>query len=178
LQHVIATRAPVTMTHTHYDAAGKEVSVEVTAAPVFDQSGEVTHIIETCRDITERKQVERALRLTQFAVDHAGDAVFWLTRDARFFYANLQACRHLGYSREELLSMTVHDIDPNFPAEAWPRHWEELEQRKSFVFESLHRTKDGRLVPVEITVNYLEFEGNEYNCAFARDISVRRRAES
>ena len=73
--------------------------------------------------------------------------------------------------------MTVHDIDPNFQAEVWPTHWEETKRRGTFTIESQHRTKDGGLVPVEITVNYLEFEGREYNCAFVRDITDRKRAE-
>ncbi|MHC4176224.1 MAG: sensor histidine kinase [Planctomycetota bacterium] len=128
-------------------------------------------------DVTERKRAETALRLTQFSVDHAGDAVFWMGPDARIIYANLAACRRLGYSQDELLSMTVHDIDPDFPAAVWPEHWEELKQRGSFTFESLHRTKEGKVFPVEITVNYLEFAGREYNCAFARDITDRKRAE-
>ena len=137
----------------------------------------MSYIIEACRDVTDQLRLERTLRLTQFSVDRAGDAVFWLGSDSRFFYANARACRHLGYSREELLSMTVHDVDPNFPAEVWPKHWEELKQRGSLTFESQHRTKDGGLVPVEITVNYMEFEGKEYNCAFVRDITDRKQAE-
>ena len=177
LRQVIATKAPVAVTHTHYDAEGKESFVEVTAVPVLDETGEVSYIIEACRDVTDRMRLERALRLTQFSVDHAGDAVFWLGSDARFFYANARACQHLGYSREELLSMTVHDVDPDFPAEVWPKHWEELKRRGSFTFESRHRTKEGGLVPVEITVNYMEFEGKEYNCAFVRDITERKQAE-
>jgi PAS domain S-box-containing protein len=177
LRQVVATKAPVAVTHTHYDAEGKESFVEVTAVPVLDETGEVSYVIEACRDVTERMRLERALRLTQFSVDRAGDAVFWLGSDARFFYANARACQHLGYSREELLSMTVHDVDPDFPAEVWPKHWEELKRRGSFTFESRHRTKEGGLVPVEITVNYLEFEGKEYNCSFVRDITDRKRAE-
>lgn len=51
------TRSPVTVMHTHYDANGKEVCVEISVAPVFDETGEVTHIIETCRDITDSKRV-------------------------------------------------------------------------------------------------------------------------
>jgi PAS domain S-box-containing protein len=43
--------------------------------------------------------------------------------------------------------------------------------------ESHHRTKEGRIFPVEITVNFLEFGGNEFNCAFARDITERKHAE-
>ncbi len=177
LRQVIANKAPMAVTHTHYDAEGKESFVEVTAAPVFNETGEVSYVIEACRDVTDRLRLERALRLTQFSVDRAGDAVFWLGSDARFFYANDRACQQLGYSREELLSMTVHDVDPDFPAEAWPKHWEELKRRGSFTFESQHRAKDGGFIPVEITVNYAEFEGKEFNCAFVRDITRRKRME-
>ena len=168
LLQVTTTKAPATVTHTHRGRQGDEIFVEVRVDPILDQSGEVIQIVQTCRDLTARKRVAQALRLTQFSVDHAGDAVFWLCPNGRFTYANAMACRQLGYSQEELLSMTVHDIDPNFPAAVWPKHWEQIRQRGSFTFESLHRSKDGREFPVEITVNYLAFEGREYNCAFAR----------
>ena len=177
LREVIASRAPVRVTHTHYDATGNEVFVELSAAPVFNAAGEVTHIVEACHDVTDRTRLERALRLTQFSVDRAGDAVFWVGPNARFFYVNARACQHLGYSREELLSMSVHDVDPGFPAEIWPQHWEELKRRGSLTFESQHRTREGRLVPVQITANHLEFEGKEYDCAVVRDITDRKQAE-
>ncbi len=132
---------------------------------------------ELLTEIAERKRVEDVLRLTQFSVDNTGDAAFWMGPDAKFTYVNDTACSSLGYSREELLSMTVHDIDPNFPAAAWPEHWQEVRRKGSFIVESRHRTREGRVFPVEITVNYLEFEGQEYNCAFARDITERKEAE-
>ena len=92
-------------------------------------------------------------------------------------YANSGACEQLGYSREELLSLTVHHIDPDFPAEVWLKHWEELKRHGSLTFESRHRTKDGKLFPVEIKASYLAFAGKEFNCASARDISDRKRSE-
>ncbi len=128
-------------------------------------------------DITERKRVENALRFTQFSVDRMSDAAFWMGTDARFIYVNEAACSSLNYSKEELLTMNVQDMDPNFPSEKWPEHWKEVKEKGSFTIESRHRTREGRIFPVEITVNYLEFEGQEYNCAFARDISARKLAE-
>jgi PAS domain S-box-containing protein len=124
-----------------------------------------------------RRRTERDLLFTQFSIDRAADGAFWMGPDARFVYVNDAACSSLGYSRRELLSMTVHDIDPEFPAEVWLDHWREVKERGSFVIQSHHRTKDGRIFPVEVTVNYVEFEGKEYNCAFARDVTERRRAE-
>ncbi|MCH8165039.1 MAG: PAS domain S-box protein [Planctomycetes bacterium] len=97
--------------------------------------------------------------------------------DARFVYINDAASLALGYSRDELLSMTVHDIDPKFPAEAWADHWQEIKQRGSLRLESQHRTKDGRILPVEITVNNPELGGKAYNCACVREIAASGRAE-
>jgi PAS domain S-box-containing protein len=118
------------------------------------------------------------LRFTQFSVDHAAEAVFWMGPDARFTYVNEAACRSLEYTREELLAMTVHDIDPGFPPEVWQDHWNEIRSRGSFALESVHRTKGGREFPVEITVNHLRSGDKEYNCAFARDITERKLAEN
>lgn len=73
--------------------------------------------------------------------------------------------------------MTIHDIDPDYPPEAWPGRWKNVKERGSLTVESRHRTRDGRVFPVEITANYVEFEGKEYNCAFARDITERKHAE-
>ncbi|NER35085.1 MAG: PAS domain S-box protein [Oscillatoria sp. SIO1A7] len=129
-------------------------------------------------DITERKEAEEALSLTQFSVDRAGDAVLWTEPNGRFIYANEAACLALGYSRPELLSMRMQQIDPNYPASSWPGHWSRLKQEGSVKAESQHRTKDGREFPVEMRMNYLEFKGREYNCIFIRDISDRKEAEA
>jgi PAS domain S-box-containing protein len=123
------------------------------------------------------KKAEEALRLMKFSVDSTDDAVFLIRPDARFLYVNDAACNALGFSRKELLKMSVHDIDPDFPAEVWPDHWRELKQRKSFTIHSHHRTKKGKVFPVQIKINFLKFKGNEYNCAFARDISVFKHSE-
>jgi PAS domain S-box-containing protein len=129
------------------------------------------------RDITERVNATEKLRFTQFSVDHGADPAYWMTENAQLFYVNEAACRVLGYSREELLAMSMHDLDPNFPTEAWPLHWSELREKKSFTFQSSHRRKNGREFPVEISANYVEFEGEAYYCAFARDITERRRTD-
>ncbi len=129
-------------------------------------------------DITERKVAEEALRFARFATDRAADCVYWMTHDAKFFYVNDAACQSLGYSRNELLSMSVHDIDPNYPAEAWPAFWEKLRMRGSVDLESRIRRKSGEFFPVEIKTNYLQFEGKEFNCSIVRDLTQRKRAEA
>jgi PAS domain S-box-containing protein len=128
-------------------------------------------------DITERKRAEQELRLTQFSLEHASDAVFWMDPQGRILYVNEAACRSLGRSREELCSLSIPDIDPLFPERVWGTFWDNFKRRGSMTFETQHRTKQGRVFPVEITGNYLEFDGKEYAFAFARDITERQRAE-
>jgi PAS domain S-box-containing protein len=128
-------------------------------------------------DITDRKRAEDALRFNQFAIDRMADAAFWMTSDARIFYVNQAACSALGYSQDELIGMTVTDVDPEFSMAMWSEYWKELRQKGHIVFQTTHRAKDGHSYPVEIQANFLEFGGREYNCTFARDITERKRVD-
>ena len=74
--------------------------------------------------------------------------------------------------------MTLHDIDPNLSSELWSAHWEELRQKGSLTFESKYWSRTGRVLDMEVTVNYLQYEGKEYNCTIMRDIGERKRAEA
>jgi PAS domain S-box-containing protein len=142
-----------------------------------DADGVVSHYGAVVLDITERKQAEEALRFTQFAVDHSSSQAFWTTPEGRIFYVNDAACRTLGYSREELLVMTISDIDPTFPPDVFAESWRNLRQMRSMTFETEHRAKDGHVYPVGINANLVVFDDKEYNCVFATDISERKRIE-
>jgi len=128
-------------------------------------------------EIVERRRQEELLRLTQAAVDNAADEVAWIRLDGSFGYVNDQACRALGYSREELLTMTVPDVDPEFTLARLEQLWDEARQGKLVIFESRHRAKSGRIHPVEVRVSHFQLAGEEYMFAFARDITERNRAE-
>ncbi|MBE9002141.1 response regulator [Nostoc sp. LEGE 12447] len=114
-----------------------------------------------------RQKAESALRLSQFYLDRFREPIFFVNSNAQLIYVNEAACQILGYSREKLLTMTVHDIDPNFPAETWHSQWQELRQKDSSSFESIHQTEDGRNLDVKITFSYLEFKDQEYLCTSA-----------
>ncbi len=124
--------------------------------------------------IAARKQAEEKLRLTQFVSDQAPECIFWSDEQARIHYVNEAACRELGYTKEELLATSVPDIDPDFPAAAWPAHWQELKQKKHLTLETRHRRKDGSIFPVEITLNFVKFGNIEYNIAYSRNITERK----
>lgn len=128
-------------------------------------------------DVTERNCVEENLLRTQFAMDQAVDAVYWIDPQAKILYTNEAASAMLGYSKEEFLRMTVHDLNPNFPAEVWPGWWEEVRQKKVVSLETNHLTKDRRLIPIDIRVSFLAYGGQEFHCAYVRDISKRKEVE-
>lgn len=68
----------------------------------------------------------------------------------------------LGRSRQELTSLLISDIDPNFPRENWQGFWQELKMRRSITFETQPTNKEGRVFTIEVMATYLEFDGQEY----------------
>ncbi|WP_224981981.1 LytS/YhcK type 5TM receptor domain-containing protein [Geomonas agri] len=127
-------------------------------------------------DITEQRKAAESLQMMRFCVDHAGDSMFWIDNEGRILYVNDATCAGLGYSREELLRMSIFDIDPDFPATVWNEHFENLRLRGHIIFETRHCAKDGRIFPIEVNANYVHFGCHEFNFAFARDITERKRA--
>ncbi len=134
-------------------------------------------VIAIVRDISARKKTEEALRLTQYTIDKTVDQAFWMTADSQLFYVNDAACKTLGYPREELLKLSIPDIDPFVSSDVFARFWPKLKKNGSDTLETFHRTKNGHIYPVEIRANYVVFDGKEYNCAFATDITERKRME-
>ena len=157
--------------------SGAITEVLYNASVYRDEQGEVLGVFAAARDITERKQAEDALKLTRFCVDKASDAMFWTTPDARIVDVNEAACKSLGYTRAELLDLTVPDVDAHYDVENWPVHFAELRQGGSLMFESEQIRSDGQLFPVEIVSNYVKFGKEERICAFVRDITERKKAE-
>ena len=129
-------------------------------------------------NVSERKGIEARLRLSQFSIDRAGEAIFWGDPSSRIIDVNDAACALLGYSKDELCHMTVHDVTDKANPDLWSAYWTRLKQQEMMRFETNNRTKDGRIIPVEVVVNYLYWDGKEYSCAFVRDISARKQAET
>ena len=123
-----------------------------------------------------RLLLEKELQHTKSVMVNMEDAVFWVKPDARFLYANDAACSLVRYSREELLSMTMHDIKPDFSPAVWSKHWRTIKEQGYLYFESLYRTKEDQTFPVEITIIYLEYNSSEYGCILIRNISQRQQA--
>jgi PAS domain S-box-containing protein len=133
------------------------------------------HILE---NVTERKKAEAHLRLFRALLDNSSDAIEVIDPTSlRLLDVNETECHSLGYSREELLSMAVTDIDHAFDAKMNTMVQEQLLQSGSARFESMHRRKDGSTFPVEVSATVIELD-KSYGVSIARDITERKKAQA
>ncbi len=171
----VVQKGKSTFKSVHVDQRGREVYVDV-SAKLVDVNG-TQMILFQLRDMSPRRQHAHMQELMQFSIERTGDAIFWIHPDGRIAYANEAACESLGYLPIEMLALRVSDIDPLTTDVTWAAHWEDVKSRKTFKLETLHRARDGTVFPVEVSANYLHHLGEEFNCAFVRNISARKEQE-
>ena len=134
--------------------------------------------LRLANEMKERKRTEERLALTAFALDQVRDAAFLINERGCFGYVNQEACRSLGYSRAEMLGMSVLDIDPDYSPETMSHNLKRSPEQGTLFFETRHRARDGRVFPVEITSSLFEHAGARYSLALVRDITKRKQAET
>ncbi len=165
---------------------GSAVDVSLTISPIRSPAGETVGASIIARDITPRRQAERALRTSEekyrLLFDSARDHIFVheLNPDGspgRFIEVNKAACERLGYSRDELLGMTPADIDGPSRNEDRERALHQLHANGYAVFEMSHVAKDGTEIPLELSSHTFLLGGRPTVLTIARDISERKEAE-
>jgi len=144
-------------------------------------------VIAVVRDITDRKNAERLLHISEekyrTLFHNYIDAVFVHPLKGsgfgRFIEVNDVACHRLGYTREELLSMTAADI--TVPADTKKQGAAEMRRRLSrngnMVFEVVHYAKDGTRIPVEVSSSVFDYEGRPAIISVARDLREVKQAQ-
>jgi formate hydrogenlyase transcriptional activator len=128
--------------------------------------------------VRESERTIRELKLFRTLVDQSNDAIEVLDPETlRFLDVNEKACVELGYSREELLSLGVFDIDPAATEASAARINEELRQSGRVVTETVHRRKDGMTFAVEVSMTWVRLE-RDYIVAISRDLTERNLADT
>ena len=110
--------------------------------------------------------------------DNVNDAIFFHDLTGQFIQVNQAACRQLGYSRAELLKMSVQHLHTPEVAARFSGSMERLLKEGRLLTETSHRRKDGSFMPVEISARLIEHKGQPAVLGVVRDIRERRRAEA
>ncbi|MGA7616503.1 MAG: PAS domain S-box protein [Thermoanaerobaculia bacterium] len=154
---------------------GETITLLTSKTPLRSSDGEIIGLLGTYMDITERKRTEDSLNLFRNLVEHSSDAIEVLDPESgRFLDFNEQACKALGYSREELMSLNRGDVDVGDGDS--DTVMAELAQTGVAQFETSRRRKDGSTFPVEVSLKLVHLD-RDYAVAAVRDISERREAE-
>ncbi len=168
----------------HYETVrvkknGERFDISLTISPIRDESGQILGVSKIGHDITGRKAAQRSLTLFRTLLDNSTDGIEVIDPEtSRFLDINETTCLRLGYTRQELLSMTVPEVET---ASITPEMWREtilaLKPKGSRTIEGRHRRKDGSTFPVEVNVRYIQAQ-QDYLIAIVRDITDRKEAEA
>jgi PAS domain S-box-containing protein len=152
---------------------GSPVAVFSSHAVVRNSRGET---LLYCLDI-DLGPLRLAQEKLRLLVENAGDAIYLTNAVGRFLDVNPEAERQTGYSREELLSLGVADLDVDRAGQDTTDFAAEVAVTRRAAFETQHRRKDGTVYPVELRVVYFEVHGQPCLIGIARDITERRRSD-
>nr|WP_233258686.1 adenylate/guanylate cyclase domain-containing protein [[Phormidium] sp. ETS-05] len=137
--------------------------------------------VAAIRDITKRKQAEGALRESEARfralVEQAADAFVIHDMEGRIIDVNQSACESLGYTRAEILGLSVADIEDNFESEMVQEKWRQLVPGVPTTVHGVHRGKDGTTFPVEVRVGLVDAGVKKLILALCRDVTERKLAE-
>ena len=136
-------------------------------------------VAERLGSIAERKQAATKLRLFRNLINRSNDCIFAVEpKWGRFVDVNDKACDSLGYTREELLDMTVKDIEESVKDDlSWENYVKELKLKGDIIKEGRHKRKDGTMFFVETSLKLVGQEKEDYIIAVTRDITERKQAE-
>jgi len=120
----------------------------------------------------ENLALTKKLELT---LKKAPEAVCWLTREGGFSYVNDEFCKVTGYSRDELLVMSVNDIYVESAQNLFTDSWDVVKQRKRLQYESQFKTQQGKIIDVEVVAAYASDNNQEIKISYLRDMTDRNR---
>ena len=163
----------------NYTKSGKPFWIEIDIQPVFDDAGKLVNFIAIENDISNRKATNSKLEQFKATLDQTHDAVFIFdAQTLRFTYVNNGAMNQIGYSRQEMLSMSPVDIKPDFTESQFRKRIEPLRKKEtpSLSFETFHQHKNGRRIPVDILLQLVDRPGETVSfVAIVRDVTEQKR---
>lgn len=150
------------------------------SASIFNLQGRQTLLI-TGRDISERKKEEELLRegseINEAILMSAMDGFFRTDTHGLLLQVNNAYCNMTGYSKEELLTMHIPELDAVETAEATAAHMQKIIACGEGRFNTKHRRKDGSIFDLEASVQYKDIKEGQF-IVFVRDVTERKKNEA
>lgn len=143
------------------------------------QQQELEHSLMVAReDIELRRTSEKALRLTQFSIDHSTVGILWVNWDSHVRYANRAAETMLGYAMGGVVDRPLIDFEPGLHMDRWLNMWKRARSTEESPqsFETNCVRADGSFLPADVSLSFLRFRDAEYLVVFLTDVTDRRRA--
>jgi len=139
--------------------------------PEFDEDRNVIGVMVVGRDMTERVETEKRLKLLETAVNNAEDGIFIVDDICSITYVNNSACTMLGYTRDELVKMKIYEIDTHLSKEELNGIENSLDMEKTTTFKTKHKTKNGHIMDVQVMLTYFEYDGIKFGVSLVKEIS-------
>lgn len=178
----------------------KEISFEMvkkdnTRLPILintkqirDENGKGQINYSTVFDVSQRKSYEKELliakrtaedqnELIEYTFRNASIPIYYVLEDASIYDFNDIAAENLGYTCEELHTLKIYDLDKNYDERKWASEWSKLKTKKKITIETQQKKKDGTLIDVIITANYVKYGDLELNCSYVQDITEKKKVE-
>lgn len=148
----------------------------------FGANGRVLSMAGIVQDITTRKKSELEKQYIEslyrtLVEEAAPDGIYIHNHEGRFIEVNQRACDNEGYSKAELLDLSVTDIEVDFDLASAQAAWSTIQPATVTTLTGRHRRKDGSVYPVEIRFGLVVEDQRRLYIAFIRDISERLLAE-
>ena len=135
-------------------------------------------ILNSDRTLESIVSAARNRALMRASLNSASESMLTYNSEGHIVDANHAACQKLGYDRSTLLTMHAWELEREGSRAEWEQHWQAIRQDESNDFETVYLCRSGDTFPVEISRALVTFQGEEYICDFARDISERLKKET
>lgn len=165
---------------------GDKYQIADSASPIKDRAGKIRGVVLVFSDITEKYEYQERLGRSEekyrALVNQSAEMLFLHDLEGNILEVNEAAIKTTGYSRSELLSMSVFDLHPDIeettPSGETLLQWKDMPPGgEPLNFETNHEHKDGTICPVEVTTNKVTFVNKTYMMALVRDITERKQYE-
>ena len=172
-ERILSAETPEEIRETYIEN-GEKIIVQTVKTPIRDNKGEVFGVLGIFWEVTRQLEMEASMRLSQFIIDKAPIGIWRIGENGEVIDVNEQGCKSLGYTREELLHMTVTDFDPHVETALLEKDLNNLRETGTSVIESRHQRKDGRIFPILVTSRMMAFEDQGFSVAFVQDITRQK----